>query len=118
MNSRVKYDFLKPSKKNKVFIKDRKGFRFLMKSYFMGNTIIFNSKKHNLVEDVKKLISKNINGFLLDARLLEDKEALFVLKSFYEAILVIKKYSKGFYDINKELTGTKAFNDYIKNISS
>jgi len=112
MNSRVKYDFLKQNGRNKVYIKDKKGFRFLIKSYFMGNTIIFNSKKHNLIEDVKKLISKNINGFLLDTRLLEIDEIFFILRSFYEAIIVTKKYSKGFLGAKKETA--KYFKDFTK----
>ena len=61
MSARVKYNFSGDNSGN-LFLRDKKLF-FMIRSDFSENTIIYNSKKHNLVSETAILIQGLINGF-------------------------------------------------------
>ncbi len=105
MSARVKYDFSNDNAGN-LFLKDEKNFSFMIRNDFSGNTIIYNSKKHNLISETSVLIQGLVSGFLLDTRLLKKQESLFVLDSFYEALRINRRYIKDYFN-DDEITKAK-----------
>lgn len=92
MTARVKYREVSEAKKsfNNYYIEDSKNFKFKIGHDYLGNTILYNSKKHCLFFDIKEIIENYINGFLIDSKNLKDEEIYFIFKSFLEALALIK----------------------------
>lgn len=92
MTSRVKYTETEGTKKDlfNYYIKDMKKFKFKIGSDYLGNTILFNSRKHCLFFDMKEIINNYINGFLMDFRSIEGEEIYFIFKSFLKASALLK----------------------------
>ncbi|MHB9128798.1 MAG: hypothetical protein ACYC3T_11440, partial [Candidatus Humimicrobiaceae bacterium] len=61
---------------------------------YLLNTQIFNSKKHCLLFDIKEIVQKRINGFLIDLKFLDEEEIYHVFKSFIEGIIIAEKINK------------------------
>ena len=115
MNARVRYDF-SGKKDNNICLMDKKNFSFMVKNNFMGNTVIFNSKKHNLISETGNMIQKLVNGFVIDAGMLKIEEVLFALNSFYEVIKINRLYMKNYFDRNKILKAEKEEENFIKGL--
>ncbi|MCE5329372.1 U32 family peptidase [bacterium] len=108
MTSRVKYGEMLDLEKDSFnyYIKDLKNFRFKIGRDYLGNTILFNSRKHCLFFDVKEIIENHINGFLIDCRNIEDEEIYFTFKSFMEALALVKNIN------DMKLSGKKEIEKY------
>ncbi|MHB1335012.1 MAG: U32 family peptidase [Candidatus Humimicrobiaceae bacterium] len=97
MTSRVNYNKIIGSvdKDLKNFsLIDRKNYRFKLSQDYLLNTQIFNSKKHCLLFDIKEIVQKRINGFLIDLKFLDEEEIYHVFKSFIEGIIIAEKINK------------------------
>lgn len=97
MSARVKYDFSEDNADN-LSLRDEKNYSFMLRSDFSGNTIICNSRKHNLVSETGILIQGLINGFLIDARLLKKGESIFALNSFLEAARINRRIINDYFN--------------------
>ncbi len=98
MSARVKYNFSGDNSGN-LFLRDKKNYSFMIRSDFSENTIIYNSKKHNLVSETAILIQGLINGFLIDARLLKKGESIFALNSFLEAVRINRRIADDYFNV-------------------
>lgn len=103
---------------DKFFLKDRKEFVFAAKSDYFGNTIIFNSKKHNLLEETCHFFKEFIFSCLIDARLLDVKEAIFALNMFIKAMSINDIYISDYADSNKIRLAKKEMKSLIDASSS
>ncbi|MDD3520022.1 MAG: U32 family peptidase [Actinomycetota bacterium] len=115
MEARVKYDFLNNPGKN-VFLKDEKNFSFMLKNNFSGNTVVFNSKKHNLISEIGILMQGLIGGFLIDARTLKRDESIFAINSFYEAVKINRGFITDYFDRKKIIKAEKETEELVHNL--
>jgi collagenase-like PrtC family protease len=127
ITARVKYPNWDNYKADKKFIKDQKGYMFPLEKDYLGNTIILNSKKLNLIFDLDKLIKVNINGFFIDTRFLELKEIKFIIENIINLLVLlikleqnnlkglkVKKFREEFEDIIKEISKSNYLKDFTK----
>jgi len=98
MTSRVSYNGITVNSMDKNIknfsLADRKNYRFKMSQDYLSNTVIFNSKKHCLLFDIREIIKNNINGFLIDSRFLEEEEIYHIFKLFIEGLVAAKNTDK------------------------
>jgi len=127
ITARVKYPDWDSYKADKKFIRDQKGYMFPVKKDYLGNTVILNSKKLNLIFDLDKIIKANINGFFIDTRFLELKEIKFIIENIINLLVLIikleqnnlkglqaKKLQEEFEKIIKEISKSNYLKDFTK----